>query len=120
MHELSIASAIVDRARAACEQNGGARVSKVGLRIGEIAGVEVDALRFGFEALCKGTPMERTVLEVELCKRKQRCRACAVEFEPEGYLTTCPGCHGDDSECVAGKELDVVFIDIDIEDEPCA
>ena len=44
MHELSIASAILDRAKAASERNGNARVLKVGLRIGEISGVEPDAL----------------------------------------------------------------------------
>jgi len=118
MHELGIASSIVDRANAACERNGGARVTKVGVRIGEISGVDVDALTFAFESLCKGTAMEHVVLDVEYCKRRQRCNACATEFEPESFVTTCPTCRGDDSECVAGKELDVVFVEI--EDEPCA
>jgi hydrogenase nickel incorporation protein HypA/HybF len=118
MHELSIASAILDRAKAVSEQNGNARVLKVALRVGEISGVEPDALRFGFEALCRDTPMHDTVLEIELCKRKQRCQRCAGEFEPESYLTTCPLCGVDDSVCVAGKELDVMFIEL--EDSPCA
>lgn len=118
MHELSIASAILDRARAASEDNGGARVTKIGLRIGEISGVEADALTFGIEALSKDTPLQGVVLEVELCKRRQRCTTCAAEFEPEGFSTSCPTCHGDRSECIAGKELDVMFLEL--EDPPCA
>ena len=118
MHELSIASAILDRAKAASEENGGARVTKVGLRIGEISGVEADALTFGIEALSKDTPLQGVILDVELCKRKQRCTACATEFEPEGFQATCPSCHGDDSVCIAGKELDVMFFEL--EDPPCA
>ncbi len=113
MHEPSIAQAILDRAPAVSEKNGNARVIKVGLRIGEISGVEIDALRFGFEALCKGTAMETTALDVELCKRRQRCRACAAEFEPETFVTTCPSCASDDSVCIAGKELDVIYIEIE-------
>ena len=118
MHELSIASVILDRAKAASEQNGGARVTKVGLRIGEISGVDADALTFGIEALSKDTPLQGVVLEVELCKRKQRCSACTAEFEPKGFSTSCPTCRGDQSVCIAGKELDVTYFEL--EDPPCA
>jgi hydrogenase nickel incorporation protein HypA/HybF len=118
MHELSIASTILDRAKAASEQNGGARVTKVGLRVGEISGVETDALTFGIEALSKDTPLQGVIVEIEFCKRRQRCTACATEFEPEGFSTTCPACRGDESVCVAGKELDVMFFEL--EDPPCA
>ena len=85
MHELSIASSILERAQKASEQNGNARIVKVGLRIGEISGVETDALTFGIEALSKDTPLQGVIVEVELCKRRQRCTACATEFEPEGF-----------------------------------
>ena len=118
MHELSIASTILERAKAASDKNGGARVTKIGLRIGEISGVDADALTFGIEALCKDTPMQGVVLEVELCKRKQRCTGCSTEFVPEGFLPVCPGCGSDMSECIAGKELDVMFFEL--EDPPCA
>jgi hydrogenase nickel incorporation protein HypA/HybF len=118
MHELSIASTILDRAKAASERNSGARVTKIGLRIGEISGVDADALTFGFEALSKDTPFQGVVLEVEFCKRKQRCTACATEFAPEGFSSICPSCRSDASECIAGKELDVMFFEL--EDPPCA
>jgi len=118
MHELSLASAILDRAQAVSLRNGNARVLKVGLRIGEISGVEPEALAFGFEALCRDTPMAGAVLEIERCKRKQRCAACAAEFEPTEITSACPVCHGDDSVCIAGRELDVVFFEL--EDPPCA
>ena len=58
MHELSIASTILERAKVASERNGGARVTKIGLRIGEISGVDLDALTFGIEALSKDTPLQ--------------------------------------------------------------
>ena len=118
MHELAIAQAILDRAKAASEGNGGARVLKIGLRIGAISGVEPDALTFGIEALSRDTPFDGVVLEVEQCKRKQRCVTCAAEFEPEGFRASCPNCRGDESVCIAGKELDVTFFEL--EDPPCA
>ncbi len=118
MHELAIAQAILDRARAASERNGGGRVLKIGLRIGEISGVEADALSFGIEALCKDTPLEGLVLEIEQPRRKLRCAACATEFSPEGFAFACPACGNPSSDWVAGNELDVTFIEL--EDPPCA
>ena len=118
MHELSIASTILERAQAASLANQGARVTKIGLRIGEISGVEADALTFGIEVLSKDTPLAGVVLEVELCKRRLRCTTCAAEFEPKGFATSCPTCQGDQSECIAGKELDVMFFEL--EDSQCA
>jgi hydrogenase nickel incorporation protein HypA/HybF len=117
MHELAIAQAILDRARAASEQNGGGRVLKIGLRIGEISGVEPDALSFGLEVLSKGTPLEGLALEIDQPRRKLRCTACATEFVPEGFAVACPACGSPASECVAGNELDVTFIEL--EDPPC-
>jgi hydrogenase nickel incorporation protein HypA/HybF len=118
MHELAIATAILDRAKAASEKNGGGRVTRIGLRIGEISGVEADALSFGIEVLTKGTPLQGVVLEVEQPKRKQRCSSCATEFEPEGFAMECPICRHEASECIGGNELDVTFIEL--EDPPCA
>jgi len=118
MHELSIASTILERAKAVSERNGGARVTKIGLRIGEISGVDADALTFGIEALSKDTPLQGVALEVESCKRRQRCTACATEFQPEGFSPACPACRSDASACIAGKELDVMFFEL--EDPPCA
>jgi hydrogenase nickel incorporation protein HypA/HybF len=118
MHELSIASAILDRANAESLQNTGARVIKVGLRVGELAGVDPEALSFAFEALCKATPWEGATLEIEFCRHKRRCSLCNVEFTPGELSSRCPTCQQDDSLCVAGKELDVTFIEL--EDPPCA
>jgi len=117
MHELAIAQAILDRAQAASENNRGGRVLKIGLRIGEISGVEVDALTFGIEALSKGTPLEGLALDIERPKRRLRCTSCASEFEPEGLAIGCPACQHEASDCIAGNELDVTFIEL--EDPPC-
>jgi hydrogenase nickel incorporation protein HypA/HybF len=118
MHELGIASAILERAQATSERNGNARVLKIGLRIGEVSGVEPDALSFAIEALAKGTSCEGVVLDVERPRRRRRCGACGAEFELDGMIAACPMCRRDASECVAGSELDLTYIEL--EDPPCA
>jgi hydrogenase nickel incorporation protein HypA/HybF len=61
MHELSIAEAIVD---IAAESSGGGRVLRVVVEVGKLAAVLPDALRFSFEVVAAGTPVEGAALEI--------------------------------------------------------
>ena len=65
MHELSIVSSVLEQLDELKKQHEGARFSKVGLRVGELAGVDVDCLRFGFECVVKDTNWESLALEIE-------------------------------------------------------
>jgi len=113
MHELSMADAIIRRVDAEAASRPGVNFVKVGLRVGELSGVNSDALTFGFEMLVKGTRWEHLTLEIENCPRVQRCNACSHEFSAEMYETACPRCGGDDTLCIGGEELDVAYIEVE-------
>lgn len=115
MHELSIAAAILDRVAAEAARYAGARFTKVGVRVGELSGVDPDALSFGFEALTRESPWERLALEIEYCRRKQRCRQCQQTFQSANYETQCPKCGAENTILVAGEELDIAFIETEDE-----
>jgi hydrogenase nickel incorporation protein HypA/HybF len=61
MHELAIASAIVEMV---VEVAGGKRVSRVVVEIGKLAAVLPDALRFSFDVASEGTSAAGAALEV--------------------------------------------------------
>jgi hydrogenase nickel incorporation protein HypA/HybF len=115
VHELSIAQAILERVTEAAMRNGGARPTRVGVRVGEISGLDCDALAFGFECLVKGSDREPLTLEIEYCPRRQRCSHCAHEFAAPNSETICPRCGAFDTVCVGGQELDLVFIEVEDE-----
>lgn len=115
MHELSIAAAILDRVAAEAARHAGARFTKVGIRVGELSGVDPDALSFGFEALTKESPWERVALEIEYCRHMQRCRQCQQTFPCANYETQCPKCGAGNTILVAGEELDIAFIETEDE-----
>jgi hydrogenase nickel incorporation protein HypA/HybF len=117
VHELSIASAILDKVAAEAERHPGARFTKVGVRVGEISGVDADSLSFGFECLVKDTPFEPLALEIEYCPRVQRCLSCRHEFAAPDCLTACPQCGHLATECIGGQELDIAFMEIEEEAE---
>jgi hydrogenase nickel incorporation protein HypA/HybF len=113
MHELSIAAEVLDQAKATLASHPGARCTKIALRIGELAGVDCDSLRFGFEVMVKDTPWEPLALEIESVARRQRCRLCHHEFEAANFATQCPQCGDPCTENIAGDELQIAYLEID-------
>ena len=65
MHEMGIANSILDGVAAELRRRPGNRAVKVGVRIGELAGVDPDALSFAFEALTLETPLAGLALDVD-------------------------------------------------------
>lgn len=55
MHELSLAEGVLRLVEDAAQREGFARVQKLTLEAGALAGVEVRALRFALDALQPGT-----------------------------------------------------------------
>ncbi len=113
MHELSIASSILERVEEEAGRRPGSRVIKVGVRIGELSGVDPDALSFGFEALTQSWPNGPLALDIEFCPRRQRCRQCSHEFAARDSATDCPACGSGDTACVGGDELDIAYLDVE-------
>ena len=65
MHEMGIVDSILEAVRTETALHAPARAAKVGVRIGEMAGVDPDSLSFCFEALVKGTGLEPLELAIE-------------------------------------------------------
>ncbi len=65
MHEVGIAMSILDAVKkeAALHQPG--RPVKVGLRVGEMSGVDPDSLAFSFQAVVAGSGLEPLELDIQ-------------------------------------------------------
>jgi hydrogenase nickel incorporation protein HypA/HybF len=113
MHELSIAHSVLEAVRAEAGRRPGARILKVGLRVGELAGVNPEALGFCFEALVRGTELEPLALEIEPGPRRQRCPACGHTFAVADGRLACPQCRAAETQCVGGDELEMVYLEVE-------
>ncbi|MFI1169078.1 hydrogenase maturation nickel metallochaperone HypA [Streptomyces sp. NPDC020801] len=112
MHELSIATAIVERAGELARADGADAVSAVTVRVGELAGVVPDALEFAFEVARQGTALDGARLVVEQVTARAYCAPCADEF-PVGMppFFWCPRCDRPSQELRSGRELDITGIE---------
>ncbi|MDE3154632.1 MAG: hydrogenase maturation nickel metallochaperone HypA [Acidobacteriota bacterium] len=113
MHELGIATAVLDAVRTEARRRPGARVRRVGLRLGEVGGVDRDALTFCFEAITRDTELDGLVLDIEHCPLRHRCPACDRTFEVARFETQCPICGCRDTVCVGGDELELAYLEVD-------
>ena len=113
MHELSIATSILEAVSKEKQRRPESRFLKVGLRVGELAGVDRDALSFGWEALTKDTEWDGLGLEIEHVARTQRCTVCQFEFEAPDFMTACPKCEEMLTVTIAGDELDIAYLEVE-------
>ena len=81
MHEVAVAGGILDAVRVETAAQKPARAVKVGVRIGEMAGVDPESLAFCFEALVKGTDLEPLELKIERGSADD-LEFCYLELEP--------------------------------------
>ena len=117
MHEMGIASSVLDAVRTEIAKYPGSRASKVGLRIGEWSGVDVESLRFCCEALIQGSDLTGLAVDFDYRLRKNGCPQCGHEFAIENYETQCPRCACAHTVPLGGTELDISYIEMEDGDE---
>jgi hydrogenase nickel incorporation protein HypA/HybF len=113
VHELSIATAIIEGAADVAREHGAPGVSSVRVRVGELAGVVPDALSFSFEVARAGTPLAAARLVVDHIAARAHCAPCADEFAvgmPPFFW--CPRCDRPSTELLSGRELEIVGVEL--------
>jgi hydrogenase nickel incorporation protein HypA/HybF len=113
MHEMGIANAVLEAVRTEMRRFPGNYPREVGLRIGELAAIDQEALRFCFEAITRETDLETLRLEIEFCPRRNRCLACGRTFDVQDYEFRCPDCANLSTECISGDELELAYLEVE-------
>jgi hydrogenase nickel incorporation protein HypA/HybF len=105
MHELSIATAVVDEV---CPLAGEEVVRSVTLRIGELAAVVPEALEFAFAVAAEGTALADAELRIDTVEGRARCDGCGHEG-PTGMppVLWCEAC-ARPLVLLSGRELEIV------------
>ncbi|MDX5962573.1 hydrogenase maturation nickel metallochaperone HypA [Rhodococcus opacus] len=108
MHELSITQSVVD---AVCKHALGRPVRSIRLEVGQISGVEVDAMEFCFELVARGTAAEGARLECDQPQGRAYCRGCDFNFATDDLILLC-SCGSADVEITAGRDLRIISMEV--------
>lgn len=116
MHELGIMTGVMDAVTKSAQEAGAEKVLKITLSVGVMTEAIEDALQFAFEALSEGTICEGAEFVVNMVQPRSRCLECGTEFEHDRFHVLCPICESFTTELIAGRELQIDSIEVDIPD----
>lgn len=113
MHEMGIALQIVEIATASLPADlGEARVAAVNLKIGKLAAVVPESLRFCFDVAVKGTPLATAKLVIEEVPVVASCKDCHAQWTINEPVFICKTCESGSLEILSGRELDIESIEV--------
>ncbi|MFC7134520.1 MULTISPECIES: hydrogenase maturation nickel metallochaperone HypA [Salinibaculum] len=118
MHELSVAEAILDRAREAADDYGASGVEALTVELGTATHVNPDQLRFCIETVAETRDLADAAVSIETVEPEAACD-CGWEGEPPSFDGTagavpsarCPEC-GSQTEFTRGKECRLASIEV--------
>jgi len=113
MHEVSLVTALVEQVQEVSRREHFQRVLKIRVAIGELSGVEPDAVEFCFSTVAQGSVLEGAELFVERRPAILRCDPCATESSiSEGQAWRCSQCGSTDVRLTGGKEFQIIDLDV--------
>jgi hydrogenase nickel incorporation protein HypA/HybF len=113
MHELSIASGLVEKLLQFSSENPNKKIIEVRLAVGEFSHIESEQLRFCYTAVITETPLDGSTLSIEKVEAMVQCPHCSYRGRPK-YLDDlisekpvatlqCPAC-GKAAQAIEGEE----------------
>ena len=112
MHEMSLAEGMLQLVEDGARRHAATGVTAVWLEIGALSQVEVQALRFCFDAVTRGSLAEGARLEIVNRAGRAWCMPCGGEVAIERRGDACPVCGSYQLQVVQGDEMRVTEIEI--------
>ena len=112
MHEQSIVASLLSMAVEDAKKDNARRIISIKLVVGELTGVEKDAVSFYFGFMARNTIASGASLEFNHTKAQLRCRDCDILFPRDKLEFNCPECNGKAIEIVGGRELYIESMEI--------
>jgi hydrogenase nickel incorporation protein HypA/HybF len=113
MHEMSIAEGILQLLEETARKEQAQRVTVVVLEIGQLASVEVESLRFCFDAVVRDSVAAGARLEIIETPGQGWCLDCNQSVPLSEKLSGCPLCGSFRVQVTGGTEMRVKELEVD-------
>jgi hydrogenase nickel incorporation protein HypA/HybF len=108
MHEASLAGGVLQLVEDTARREGFVRLLSLRLEAGQLAGVDVRALRFALESLAPGTLLDGAQVQIDETPGQAWCLPCAQSVAITQRGDACPVCGGYQLQPTGGMELRVL------------
>ena len=113
MHEISLAESMLQIIEDTARKQGFTRVRTVWLEIGQLACVEQESLRFGFDVVTRGSIAQQARLEIIETAGQGRCEKCDEGFSLAALYEACPKCGSYDVRVIGGDAMRVKELEVE-------
>ncbi len=113
MHEVSLCEGILRVIEEEADRQSFQRVRQVTLDIGEMAGVELDAMRFSFEVVMRGSIADGAQLNISTVPGVAKCEQCLQTVTIKQRFETCPLCDSYPLTLLSGDELRIRDLEVE-------
>ncbi len=112
MHEMSLAEGALQVIEDAARKQAFSKVAAVWLEIGQLAGVEVEAMRFCFVAVARGSVADGARLEIIAIPGAGWCARCSASVALSEVFDACPQCGAYGVQVTGGTQLRVKELEV--------
>jgi hydrogenase nickel incorporation protein HypA/HybF len=112
MHEASLAGGVLQLIEESAQREGFTRVMQLRLAVGQLAGVDLPALRFALQSLAPGTLLEGARVQIDEPPGQAWCMDCLQTVALARRGDACPICGGFALQPSGGMQLRVVDMDV--------
>lgn len=113
MHEMSLAEGVLQLIEDAARDQGFTAVRTIWVEIGQLSGVEPDALAFCFDAVTRGTLAEGARFEIVHVPGSGHCYECGQDTELQAVYDACTHCGAVPVHITGGTEMRVKELEVD-------
>jgi len=113
MHEMSLAEGVLQLIEDSAKTQDFSRVKTVWLEIGQLAGVEVEAMKFCFDAVVHDSIAEGAKLEIIEIPGQAWCLQCSEVVHVQALFDAFPKCGSHQVQVTGGNEMRVKELDVE-------
>lgn len=112
MHEMSLAEGVVQLIEDAAREQAFGKVTAVWLEIGQLSGVEVEAMKFCFDVVTRDGIADGARLEIIATPGTGWCMQCSKNVPMSEVFGECPDCGSHQMQVTGGTEMRVKELEV--------
>lgn len=112
MHEMSIVAGIIDLVQQKVIEHGARKVDRIHLEVGELASVDMGALRFAWANGTKDTILESSDCVIDHVPGMAECKHCHETYRVGSLYEACPHCGMFAYDIIQGRDFLVRSIEV--------
>ena len=113
MHEMSLCEGILQVLESEASKQGFNKVKNVWLEIGDLSGVEIDAMLFSFDAVTRNSIADGAKLNIINVPGSAWCMKCARNVTVKQRFDECPDCGSYQLQVTAGDEMKIKELEVE-------